>query len=263
MGNVRKIRTFVLISIMIKSLILIMSTLLTNTYASEYNHPGRGNFFEFGSVVSKSPYGYEVNSLYGVPRFSQGRFTLEALRLDYDLYQSNYFNFGPVLNYNFSPYAGTERDSLDGMSREGFADYGLLVDIFIGFGQVFIQYTKADHENSGDIFRATLASAIPLLAINSNHIWLNFYFEYSKYSANTASYFFGVKEDEATVKRPRTEIQDLESFTQIYGLWSPITESLWLNLTYRYEAFHKDIELSPIIERHWDQSFLIGLMFTF
>lgn len=189
--------------------------------------------------------------------------TLEAFKLDYDIIQTNFLNIGPVISYNFPPYDGNETSILEDMERSGFVDYGILIDFSVIIGKLFVQYTRADHKDPGGIFKTTFASAVPLLKFGQSHMWLNFYFEYSMYSSSTANYLFGISADEVNSNRPEFSLDELESFTQIYGLWTPIYGQFWFNLTYKLEKFANDILLSPIVKRRTDKSVLIGLMYSF
>jgi len=244
-------------------LTLIFSIILCNFSTLAYNHPGNGNFIEAGAVQNRSVYGYKVHSPYAVPKFSLGPVTLEAFRLNVDILDFGSFKLGPVASYNFAPYAGTEIDHLSGMKRNGFFEAGLLGSLSIPMGMMFFHTTKALHDNSGNIFKVALASGLPLVPLNGNHIWLNLLAEYSYLSKATASYMFGVREEEVTNVRPSHVIDGLNQVSIITGLWTPIHKNWWINLTYKYDNFGNKILESPIVSRDTEETLMLGLMYSF
>jgi outer membrane scaffolding protein for murein synthesis (MipA/OmpV family) len=245
-------------------LILFLFATHLSTYA-QFNHPGEGDFLEIGLVESRSVYGQKVKAPYGVPRFNYRNLTLESTKLDYDLFKTDVLSIGPMINYNFAPYDGSDGSAtiLNGMKRKGFIDYGVLVEVFVGLGQVFAQYTKGTNDNSGYIAKLAYGTGIPLIPMQGNHMWFNIMLEYTNYSSSLASYMFGVKSSESNSSRPEFTFKNINSFTQIYGLWTPVYGSLWLNFTYRLEKFDKKLLDSPIVSKRYDQSLLAGIMYSF
>jgi len=246
-----------------KLILLLFIVFVTPIFAESYNHPGDGSFLEVGTVKNKSPYGYSVDTFYLVPRLEIGSFTLESTKLNYHIIKTKPFSIGPMINYNFKPYDGTEINTLSNMLRKSYWNYGLLAELEVPLGRLFAQVTKSTHENPGYINKLSYGSGIPLLKLNSNYIWINLMFEYTYYSSSVVSYLFGVKEHEVTINREKINLENTSSFSQIYGLWTPVSKYLWINLTYRLEKFDKNILESNIVRSKNDQSILLGLMYSF
>lgn len=245
--------------------ILTLQLLLTyNLNAFEYIHPGQGSFLELGAIKTWAPYGYELYAPYAAPKFSYGRATLQGFRLNYDVFQSELFKIGPMLQYNFSPYAGTETKTLEGMKRNGFVNFGALASISIPFGEIFLSFEKTKHdEPNGQIAKMGYGTGIPLFRTGAGHIWFNIMLEYSLISSNTATYLFGVKESEERANRPATELPNISLFTSILGIWTPIGNNFWINLTYKVDNYDKVILKSPIVKKDKDTAVMLALMYDF
>jgi hypothetical protein len=72
--------------------------------AKSYKHPGFGNFLEAGAMRLNSFYGDSRINPYIIPRLSNGELTLEAFRLNWDILELGIIQFGPMINYNVSPF---------------------------------------------------------------------------------------------------------------------------------------------------------------
>lgn len=244
-------------------IIISLSVFLSYFSSLAYNHPGSGSFVEVGAVRNRSTFGYKVHSPYAVPKFISGPVTLEAFRLNADLLEFGDFKIGPMAAYNFTPYAGTEIDTLKGMKRSGFLEAGILGSLSIPMGMMFFHATKAFHDEPGNIFKIALATGIPLMALNENHIWLNILTEYTYLTKATSSYMFGVRDEEATTSRTSHTVNGLTQFTLVAGLWTPITNSWWINLTYKFDNFDNKILKSPIVSRDKEETLMLGIMYSF
>ena len=228
-----------------------------------YDHPGSNSFIEFGAVKNRSTFGYQVYAPYAVPKFVLGPVTLEAFRLNVDLLEFGEFKIGPMMAYNFTPYAGTEIAHLNGMKRSGFIETGLLGSLSIPMGMMFFHASRALHDEPGNIFKIAVASGIPLISMKSNHIWLNILAEYSYLTKATSSYMFGVRDNESRVNRGAHTINGLGLFTLVTGLWTPISKNWWINLTYKFDNFENKILKSPIVTRDTEETLMLGLMYSF
>ncbi len=247
----------------VKYIFLALLFIANSTQA--YNHPGAGSFFEVGVTENESPYGYQVITPHAVPKFSYGPVTLEGFRFNVDIINTEKFKLGPVTNYTFSPYAGTEIQHLEGMKRNGFFDLGALATLSLPFGELFLQANKALHDESkGMTYKVSFGSGLPLMSLNGNHIWLNILLEYVHMAKGTANYSFGVRSDEALVNRNAHSINEsINVFTSILGLWTPLSNNFWLTATFKADHFDKKILESPIVQRNRDVTMMMGLMYSF
>lgn len=242
---------------------IIPTYLLFSSSFANYEHPGNKNFFEIGYLKTNSVYATQAYSPYAVLRYEIDRFTIEGLKIDYDLVSSEFVKIGPSLSVNFAPYSQKDSPLLSGLKRKFFVEYGLLFDISIPIGQIFLNISKTKNIEDGYISRAAYATGIPLLKLKSNYLWLNIYMEYSKYSKEVSQYLFGVYKNEENIFRSSTNLGSLGSFTQIYGLWTPIYDNFWSTVTLKVEKFDAEIVKSPIVSRRVDQIIMLGVLISY
>ena len=247
-----------------KILILFCTILsISSARSSTYKHPGTGSFFEIGRLLSKSVHGNELYTSYAVPKFDYGRFSIEGLTLNYNVFDGDIVKFGPVGTYNFQPYSSSDIEILANMERKAYFDLGVISKISIPFGELSLSYVTAHHENQGEKLKVSFATALPLLALNGTHVWLNIQLEHASISAPTANYLFGVDAAEATPSRLQYQSEELELSTTILGLWTPINSDWWINLTYIVDRYETKIKESPIVSNRVDSVLMLGLMYSF
>lgn len=242
---------------------LVFLIILSISTFANYDHPGSGNFFEVGYLETSAVYGYSVTTAYAVLKYQYTDFTIEGFKLDYDLISTDFFKIGPYVNFNFPAYSENDKAILNGLTRKSFLDYGALLDVSIPIGQIFLQAGKTTVIENGSIFRAAYASGVPLYKFHNNYIWLNLYLEYSKYSKSVSQYLFDIEDSEETSRRKSYGLGAITSFTQIYGLWTPLTNNFWITLTLKVEKFDENIKKTSIVTKQVDQLLMAGILFSF
>lgn len=131
--------------------------------AKSYKHPGFGNFLEAGAMRLNSFYGDSRINPYIIPRLSNGELTLEAFRLNWDILELGIIQFGPMINYNVSPFFGSDAKIIQGMERDGFVEYGGLATLDLFVGKLFVHY--ADSSENGNNLKTSFLSALPILGL--------------------------------------------------------------------------------------------------
>jgi len=236
----------------------------TEVQSSDLWHPGSGDFLEIGMVKNYSAFGYQVYSPYVVPRFTFGNFELMQSHINYYVLNTSAIKLGPGLNFAFPIYAGTETDSLKGMSRGPYFEGLAVAQIALPFGQLEIvpRYPLYSGEREID-WKANFATGIPAFKIGSNRSWVNLQYEFTLLSPQTSSYIFGVKAAESTPTRPAYQLGYLPCHSLVTSYWIPISKRFWITTTMKKDWYPANILGSPIVQKNSETTYLIGILYSF
>lgn len=246
------------------AVLLLLALLPMQAHSEEYNHPGAGNFLELGLVRNESVFGYKVHSPYGVARLTYGRFELMQTHVTYFALQNEFLKIGPVLNYAYTPYGGSELPILEGMSRSGYFEAGVIAEVALPFGRLewMSRYPLYDGPRGID-HRVNYASALPALKIDGVWSWVNFQYELGFMSPETSTYYFGVRPYEARSDRSEYSVDSTAVHSLIVAYWAPVISRLWLTATLKHDWYSEGIVQSPLVSGSHERTILFGLLWSF
>jgi outer membrane scaffolding protein for murein synthesis (MipA/OmpV family) len=184
--------------------------------------------------------------------------------LNYYVLDTPAIKLGPGINFVFPVYAGSEIDTLMGMSRSGYIEALAVAQIALPFGQLELTARQPFYSGEQGVdWKASLASGVPAFKIGANLSWVNLQYEFTLFSPETASYTFGVTPSESTPTRTAHKFGHMAAHSLVVGYWIPLTEKYWITTTVKRDWFPETILQSPIVQKTSETTFLIGFLFSF
>jgi outer membrane protein len=215
-----------------------------------------------GALLMSEPYRGVPMRVYAVPLFAyEGRrLYVRGLNVGYRLIQGKGWSIGPVLQPRFDGYKSSDSSALSGMrSRRMTVDTGVGFEWRSSWGLFSLSWVAdilGRHDGHETEFAYTLLfpwkgfSVIPSAGLRCK-------------SNNLTDYYYGVESNEALPGRPsyRPGLA-IDPFIRVVvkrGLVGPLSALGAVQC----EWFDDGIRDSPIVDRAYGTSFLLGLLYTF
>lgn len=214
-----------------------------------------------GAVINSKPYVGADARVYPIPlfRFEGKRFYLRGASGGYRLFTGEGWSLGPVVQPRLDGYEEDDSSALEGMDdRDWSVDAGAAFSWRTGIGLFELAYITdllGRHDGQEADFRYALRfrrgafTFVPATGIR----WK---------SENLVDYYYGVQSDEVRPDRPSYEggdaLNPYVGVTVQYKLgerWRLLTGA-------RYEWLDDEIADSPIVDDHYEVSFLAGILYS-
>jgi outer membrane protein len=214
-----------------------------------------------GALITSKPYTDVDAKLYPVPLFAyEGeRLYMRGVTGGYRLFGGEGWSIGPIIQPRFDGYEEGDSRALAGMDeRKWSVDAGAGVSWLTGiglFGLTYVTDVLGRHDGQELEFNYTV-----LLK------WMGFDFIPSAgirwKSANLVDYYYGVRPEEARAGRPAYEGQDaLDPFARL-ALRREVSDRWSLLTAVQYELLDDEIADSPIVDKDFDVSFMVGVLYS-
>ena len=215
-----------------------------------------------GVVVSDTPYKGTGTKTHIFPFvIYQGRHIyLRGPRLGYRLYDKNKLSIDALANWRFDSYEEDDSRDLIGMNdRDMTMELGAALSFKDGFGITrlsFLNDILGKHDGQllslsyGKIFRKDKFTFTPFIGLK----WQ---------SKNYVGYYYGVSSKESLPSRPTYHPSDaLNPFASL-GITYKLNEHWNIYSGLKYEWLNNEISDSPIVDKNYQTSLMLGLMYSF
>ena len=218
-------------------------------------------FVGAGALIASEPYRGMAARVYPIPLFGyEGqRLYIRGISGGYRLIQGEGWSLGPVFHPRFEGYRSEDSSALAGME-----DRRITLDTGVGFSwrtslgllsTSWVTDVLGRHKGYETEFVYTLLfpcsgfDVIPSLGIRCK-------------SGQLTNYYYGVQPDEALPGRSAYKAGSaVDPFIRL-AMKRGLTDKLSVLGAVQYEWFDKEIRDSPIVDRAYSISFLLGILYT-